>query len=83
MAKDAESLAKKEQRTVSELFREAFRSYRAQRAAAAFEELDRISRARNTNPSGYTQKDVDRLVDEARQQLEGERKPKRLKAAKK
>jgi hypothetical protein len=83
MAKQAESLAKAEQRTISELFREAFRSYRTQRGVAAFAELDRIGRARDTNPFGYTEKDVERLVGEMRKQLQSERKLKRLKAAKK
>jgi hypothetical protein len=50
---------------------------------AAFAELDRIGRARDTNPFGYTEKDVERLVGEMRKQLQSERKLKRLKAAKK
>jgi len=77
MAKEAETLAKREQRTISELFREAFRSYRAQRAAAAFAELDRIGQSRNVNPSGYTERDVERLVNEARRKLEPERNSKK------
>ena len=84
MAKQVEQIAKKEQRSISELFREAFRSYRAQRAQRAFEafaELDQIGSRRKRNRSTYTEADVHRLVHEARKELEPSRKPKREAAA--
>ena len=74
-AAQIEALAQKERRTISDLLQEAFRAYCAQRMQRAFEELDRTGT--DTNPFGYTEKDVEQLVEEVRDALEAERKPKR------
>jgi hypothetical protein len=69
-------MAQDESRTMSELFREAFRSYQAQRvneALAAFRK-----NAANKNPNGYGPEDVEQLVDEVRGEIAEE---KRLAAA--
>jgi predicted transcriptional regulator len=64
LAEQVEHLAKKESRTTSELFREAFRAYRAERIRNAFEKLQALAEA---NDSGqYGPEDVERLVDEDR-----------------
>jgi hypothetical protein len=67
LAEQAEQLAKTESRTMSELFREAFRTYRV---AAVRKRLV----AGNANVQGraahrYTEADVERLVDETRSEL--------------
>ena len=59
MGKQAEDLAKQESRTMSELFREAFRTYRADAARQ------------------HGEQDVERMVDEARAELEAERRKRR------
>jgi predicted transcriptional regulator len=64
LAEQVERLAKKESRTTSELFREAFRAYRAERIRALFEES--LVEARKTGDNGYGPEDVERLVDEDR-----------------
>ncbi len=56
--------AKAESRTVSELFREAFRAYRAQRVRKILEESVREGQANNHN--GYTVDDIPRLIREVR-----------------
>jgi spore germination cell wall hydrolase CwlJ-like protein len=71
MAASAEFLAKKENRTMSELLREAFRTYHAQRLGAIFDEIGRYAATRN--PNGYTEEDVDRLVHEVRAEMRAER----------
>lgn len=77
MANQVEALAKNEHRTISELFREAFRRYRALRAQQAFTQLDHIAATNSEDASGYTDRDIERLVAEARESLETQRKPKR------
>ena len=57
-------MAKRESRTTSELFREAFRAYRAERVRAIFEES--LAEARTIGNNGYGPEDVERLVDEDR-----------------
>jgi predicted transcriptional regulator len=64
LAGQVERLAKKESRTTSELFREAFRAYRAERIRAVFNELNALSRA--AEGEEYTEDDVERFVDEDR-----------------
>ena len=59
LAAQAERLAKTESRTMSELFREAFRTYRADAARQ------------------HGEQDVERMVDEARAELEAERRKRR------
>lgn len=71
MATAAEFLAKRENRTMSELFREAFRVYHSQRLDAIFEETRRY--AATVNPDGYTEEDIPRLVKEVRAEMRAER----------
>ena len=62
--------AKVESRTISELFREAFRAYRAQQVHAMLEEFQEEGRRRNH--MGYTPDDVERLVHEVRAEMSKE-----------
>jgi CopG family transcriptional regulator/antitoxin EndoAI len=71
LAQKAEALAKRDSRTMSELFREAFRSYYAQQARRKLEEIGEYAASRNP---GYTEADVPRLIKEVR----GARPPRRL-----
>jgi predicted DNA-binding protein len=64
MAEQVIATAKRESRTISELFREAFRLYRAERIHALIEASNARGRARSHN--GYTPDDVERLIDEVR-----------------
>jgi len=57
-------VAKEESRNLSELFREAFRTYRIERVRRRLQ-AD-LEYARTRNPKGYTEADVERLVDEER-----------------
>ena len=63
LAQKAEALAKRDSRTMSELFREAFRAYYAQRARRTLEEIGEYAASRNP---GYSEADVPRLVKEIR-----------------
>jgi CopG family transcriptional regulator / antitoxin EndoAI len=63
LASKAETLAKRDSRTMSELFREAFRSYYAQQARRTLEEIGEYAASRNP---GYTEADVPRLIKEVR-----------------
>lgn len=49
---------------MSELFREAFRTYSAQQARQTLDELGEYAAGRN--PKGYTETDVPRLIKEVR-----------------
>ena len=49
---------------MSELFREAFRTYSAQQARRALDELGDYAAGRN--PKGYTEADIPRLIQEVR-----------------
>lgn len=71
LADQVERLAKKESRTTSELFREAFRAYRAERLRAILDESNAEARARGYN--GYGPEDVERLVDEVRSEIWAEK----------
>jgi CopG family transcriptional regulator/antitoxin EndoAI len=64
LAQKAEALAKRDSRTMSELFREAFRAYYAQQARKTLEEIGEYAASRN--PDGYTEADVPRLIKEVR-----------------
>jgi CopG family transcriptional regulator/antitoxin EndoAI len=75
LAKRAEALAKQDSRTMSELFREAFRSYSAQQAKSALAELGEYAAQRN--PKGYTEADVPRLIKSVRAGKPLRRKPRR------
>ena len=64
LAQKAEALARRDSRTMSELFREAFRTYSALQARRTLDELGEYAATRN--PEGYTEADVPRLVKEVR-----------------
>ena len=64
LAQKAEALAQRDSRTMSELFREAFRTYSAQQARTKLDELGEYAAGRN--PKGYTEADVPRLIQEVR-----------------
>jgi CopG family transcriptional regulator/antitoxin EndoAI len=63
LAKKAEALAKRDSRSMSELFREAFRTYYAQQARRTLMEIGEYANTRNP---GYTEDDVPRLIKEVR-----------------
>jgi len=63
LAEKAEALARRDSRTMSELFREAFRSYYAEQARRALQEIGEYAASRNP---GYTEADVPRLIKEVR-----------------
>lgn len=64
MAEQVIAAAKSESRTISELFREAFRTYRLQRARRLLEISQEEGLRRKHE--GYTPDDIDRLIDEVR-----------------
>jgi metal-responsive CopG/Arc/MetJ family transcriptional regulator len=64
LAKQVDAVAKEESRNLSELFREAFRTYRTERVRRHLQ-AD-LEYARTRNSKGYTEADVERLVDEER-----------------
>ncbi len=64
LAQEAEALARRDCRTMSELFREAFRTYSAQQAQRVLRELGEYAAGRN--PNGYTEADIPRLIKEVR-----------------
>jgi len=63
LAQKAEALAQRDSRTMSELFREAFRTYYAQQARRSLEEIGGYAASRNP---GYSEADVPRLIKEVR-----------------
>jgi hypothetical protein len=75
LAKQAEHLAKTESRTMSELFREAFRTYHAAAVRKRLAAGNAYAQARAAH--GYTEADVERLVDEARAELRSARRKRR------
>ena len=70
MAAKAEALAKREGRTMSELFREAFRKYHGSIVDGWFEELAQLGSSRN--PHAYTEEDIPRLLKEVRAEMAAE-----------
>ncbi|HEU5231930.1 MAG TPA: ribbon-helix-helix protein, CopG family [Terriglobales bacterium] len=64
LALKAEALAKRDSRSMSELFREAFRTYYAQQARLSLEEIGEYAASRN--PKRYAERDVSRLIKEVR-----------------
>jgi CopG family transcriptional regulator/antitoxin EndoAI len=72
LAQKAEALAKRDSRTMSELFREAFRSYYAQQARITMEGIGEY--AAGQNPGGYTEADVPRLIKEVRSEKRARRR---------
>ena len=65
-ASDFEELAQLEGRNKSELFREMLRVYRAYRETQSFESLQRYGAAQARRRGIRTEKDVERLIREAR-----------------
>ncbi|HME00482.1 MAG TPA: ribbon-helix-helix protein, CopG family [Terriglobia bacterium] len=72
LAKQVDKVAKEESRNTSELFREAFRSYRMERVRRRLQ-ADR-EYARTRNPKGYGEADVESLVDEVRAEIHAKKK---------
>ncbi len=64
LAEQVERLAARESRTTSELFREAFRTYRAERIKALFAES--LAEARKVGDNSYGPEDIERFVKEDR-----------------
>lgn len=64
LAQKAEALARRDSRTMSELFREAFRTYYAQQARKTLDEIGEY--AARQNSAGFTEADVPRLIREVR-----------------
>jgi predicted DNA-binding protein len=64
LASKAEFLARRDSRTMSELFREAFRAYYTQQARQTLEEINQYAATRN--PEAYTEADIPRLIREMR-----------------
>ncbi len=73
LASKAEMLARRDSRTMSELFREAFRTYYAKQARETLEEINRYAATRN--PYGYTEADVPRLIREVRREISVPKRP--------
>ncbi|HZD49645.1 MAG TPA: ribbon-helix-helix protein, CopG family [Silvibacterium sp.] len=78
MAKQAEAIAKRDSRSMSDLFREAFRLYRSERTRKWLQEIGEYAATRNAD--GYTEEDVPRLIKEVRAEMQAERQRK-LRAA--
>ncbi|HEX3472059.1 MAG TPA: ribbon-helix-helix protein, CopG family [Silvibacterium sp.] len=74
MAKQAEAIAKRDSRTMSELFREAFRALQQERTRKWLQEIGEYAATRN--PYGYTEEDVPRLIKEVRAEMQAERERK-------
>jgi metal-responsive CopG/Arc/MetJ family transcriptional regulator len=74
LAQEVEKLAQEESRNISELFREAFRSYRLERIHRKLETVRGSLRDRGRQQ--YVEDDVEKLVDEIRAKLSAGRKSK-------
>jgi CopG family transcriptional regulator/antitoxin EndoAI len=72
LAQRAEALAQRDSRTMSELFREALRTYYAQQSRMTLAEIGEYAASRN--PSGYTEADVPKLVKQVRSEKPSRRK---------
>jgi hypothetical protein len=79
MAAAAESLAKVENRSMSELFREALREYHRNRIGLLLDESAKYAATRN--PNGYTEEDIPRLAKEVRSEIRAEREAREAIAA--
>lgn len=71
MAERAQALARNQNRTISELMREAFRAYQRDEISRVFDETAAYAATRN--PSGYTEGDIPRLIKEVRAEMKAER----------
>lgn len=80
MAKEAQLMAKKQSRSMSELMREAFRVYRNDEISRLLNETAAYAATRN--PRGYTEEDIPRLINEVREDVLSEKKAVRSKARK-
>jgi CopG family transcriptional regulator/antitoxin EndoAI len=78
LADRAEAIAREESRTMSELFREALRSYRLERTRKWMEGIAEY--VRTLPPTGYTEEDVPRLIKEVRAEMRAEKGQKMRKA---
>jgi len=74
LASQVEEVARQESRNISELFREAFRTYRLERIQRKLAATRAAVTAR-ARP-GYTEDDVEELVDEIRAEFSSGRKRK-------
>lgn len=75
LAEQAEHLAEIESRTMSELFREAFRTYRIEAVRKRLENGNAYAQRRASHH--YTEADVEWLVDETRAELRAGRRKRR------
>jgi metal-responsive CopG/Arc/MetJ family transcriptional regulator len=75
LAAQAEQLARTESRTMSELLREAFRTYRVEAARKRLAAGRAYAESRG--PQSYAEQDVERMVDEARAELDTQRRKRR------
>ena len=73
LAQKAEALAKRDSRTISELFREAFRAYHAEDARKTLMDIGAYAETRN--PDGYTEADIPRLIREVRAESSADKAP--------
>ena len=69
LAQQVEQTAREESRNISELFREAFRTYKADKFEKELEAL-----RRTLPPTNYTADDVEALVHEVRREQRGPKK---------
>lgn len=72
LARQVVAVAKEEDRNISELFREAFRTYRRNRIQQKLEVARADAAARVTRH--FTEDDIDAIVDEIRSQQYAQRK---------
>lgn len=72
LARQVDQVAQEESRNVSELLREAFRSYKAERVRRRLEADFEYARLRN--PGRYGVNDVETLVDKVRAEKQRKRK---------
>jgi metal-responsive CopG/Arc/MetJ family transcriptional regulator len=72
LAQQVEKVAQEESRTISELFREAFRTYRVDRAHRSLEKTRAEVHARG--PQRYTEEDIEGIVDEIRSEMYSQRR---------
>jgi hypothetical protein len=79
MAASAEYLAKLENRSMSELLREAYRAYHAQQLGTVFDGIGNYAASRK--PAAFTEDDIEQLVHETRTEMRAEKKTKKADAA--
>jgi metal-responsive CopG/Arc/MetJ family transcriptional regulator len=75
LAAQVEQLAKQESRNTSELFREAFRTYRIQQIRKSMNQF--AARAGRNNPREHVEDEVQAMVDEVRASRPAKRPAKR------